>query len=78
MSGIKIDSKKEVDKRAFNFSIFSSPELFLWAIEKKNTVYVGQSLREAEAIENLINSTYKSYHNNLTSKFRKQISMHIL
>lgn len=78
MTGIKTDSRKEVDKQAINFSMFSSPELFLWANGKRNTVYLSQSLREAEAIENLINSTYKSYHNNLPSKFRKQISMHIL
>lgn len=29
MTGIKTDSRKEVDKQAINFFMFSSPELFL-------------------------------------------------
>lgn len=35
MTGIKTDSRKEVDKQAINFSMFSSPELFFMSQWKK-------------------------------------------
>lgn len=35
MTGIKTDARKEVDKQAINFSMFSSPELFFEPMEKE-------------------------------------------
>lgn len=75
MAGIKIDPKKKTNRLlTFQFSLAQIYFFVPLKKEKWNTVYLGQSLREAEAIENLINNTYKS----LRSKFKKQILMHML